>query len=86
MISEKQILELANLAKLSFKKDELPILINNMEDIINFTSRIANVNIKRNHCNCSESSIKLREDEIKDSFPKDEILNNAESKNGFFFV
>ena len=63
-----------------------------MDGIINFVNQINTLNDQYNLENNSNSNADinknvLREDEIVDSFPRNEILKNVDGgKDGFFYV
>lgn len=89
MISKKEIENLAKLSKLKFTDEELENFTKEMTDIIAFADTI-----NRNAGVAGESTEifdgaemdELREDEVKPSYPNEEIVSNTDAVNGFFVV
>ena len=83
---------IANLSKLYLSEDDFEKMSKEMDGIINFVNQINTLNDQYNLENNSNSNADinknvLREDEIVDSFPRNEILKNVDGgKDGFFYV
>ena len=92
MITREQMENIANLSKLYLSEDDFDKMSKEMDGIINFVNQINTLNDQYNLENNSNSNADinknvLREDEIVDSFPRNEILKNVDGgKDGFFYV
>ena len=92
MITRKEMENIANLSKLYLSEDDFEKISKEMDGIINFVNQINTLNDQYNLENNSNSNADinknvLREDEIVDSFPRNEILKNVDGgKDGFFYV
>ncbi len=81
MVSHEEIMQIARLAKLSVKEDELDSLTAEMQGIIDFADAINNVPANVNDFdNINNLSNAFREDVVVNSYPTEEILSNANSK------
>ncbi len=82
MVETKDIEYVAKLAKLKLTDSDKEKLIPQMADIINFANRISELNTEgieeTNHI-LNMSNV-FREDEIKPSYKRDDILMNAPQK------
>ena len=92
MITREEMENIANLSKLYLSEDDFEKISKEMDGIINFVNQINTLNDQYNLENNSNSNADinknvLREDEIVDSFPRNEILKNVDGgKDGFFYV
>lgn len=90
MITNDELKKITSLAKLKFDKDELDILQGEMSDLINFCSKLKEIELEYDNCNClSDSKIynSVREDIIKESYENNAILSNCKTaKGGFFYI
>ncbi len=88
MILKEDILKIAKLAKLSFEDDELEKLTIEMDRIVNFANEINEANkldIEFDGINGLSNS--FRDDIVKKSFKREEILKNVDGgEDGFFVV
>lgn len=89
MITEKDIESLARLSKLRLGDEEKREFAAELTDIVAFANKI-NENVD---CDLFEGEREiatdydlLREDEVKPSFPEEEILSDADAENGYFLV
>lgn len=82
MVTLKDIEYVAKLAKLSLSDAEKKMLVNQMDDIVEFANRISRLDTDginpTNHV--LEVSNVLREDEVKESYRREDILMNAPKK------
>lgn len=82
MITTKDIEYIAKLAKLNLSEEEKEKLVSQMDDIVEFANKISNLDTDgvkpTNHI--LEISNVFREDVVKPSYSRDEILKNAPSK------
>ncbi len=88
-ITKEEVLHVAKLAKLTLSEDETEKLRSDMENIIEFANTLNELDTEkvvptahaRPMCNA------FREDEVKPSYARDEILKNAPmSEDGGFAV
>jgi aspartyl-tRNA(Asn)/glutamyl-tRNA(Gln) amidotransferase subunit C len=88
MVTHEDILSIANLAKLEVREEELDGLTKDMNEIIEFANTISEVGTQASDFdNINNLSNVLREDTVKPSFDREEILKNAESQeDGYFLV
>ena len=87
MFDTKDILHLAELSKLKFTDAELLKITKNMEDIISIMDRVCDF---REDGGLEEKRLDLakniRQDEVKESMPRDKALLNASEREGTFFT
>ena len=82
MVTDKDIEYVARLAKLKLSDEEKTRLVSQMGDIVEFANNINKLNTDgvepTNHILKIQNV--FREDEIKESYSRDEILKNAPKK------
>ena len=82
MVTTKDIEYVAKLAKLKLSDEEKERLVNQMGDIVEFANKISELDTEgikpTNHI--LEVKNVFREDELKESYTRDEILKNAPKK------
>lgn len=88
MVTHEEILNIANLAKLSVAPEELDSLTKDMNEIIEFADTInAAATDVSDFDNINGLSNVFREDVPVPSYDREEILKNAESReDGYFLV
>lgn len=88
MVTHEDILQIANLAKLSVGPDELESLTNDMNEIIGFADTIsAAVSAPSDFDNINDLQNVFREDEPGTPLDREKILQNANSReDGYFLV
>lgn len=88
MISREEVLNLANLSKLYLDESEIVGTQKEVEGMIDFVNEINNINANFKDANAqSNISNAFHEDEIKESYPREEILKNVNGgKDGFFYI
>ncbi|MBE6828747.1 MAG: Asp-tRNA(Asn)/Glu-tRNA(Gln) amidotransferase subunit GatC [Ruminococcaceae bacterium] len=88
MITHEEILNIANLAKLSVSDEELDELTKDMSEIIGFADTINAASAGASDFdNINNLSNVFREDTVVPSYDREEILKNAESRDdGYFLV
>lgn len=88
MISREEMLNLANLSKLYLSEDEIEDAMKEMDGMINFANQINEMNL--DFCetpNINGLSNAFRDDEIKESYPQNKILENVDGgKDGYFYI
>ena len=87
-IKREEILNLANLSKIYLSEEEIDNAIFEMDGIINFVNQINNAHDESNELENNDVLFNvLREDEIVEPTPRNEILKNAGGgKDGFFCI
>ena len=82
MITTKDIEYVAKLAKLNLSDEEKEMLVSQMGDIVEFANNISKLDTDdvkpTNHI--LEVKNVFREDEVKESYSRDDILKNAPAK------
>jgi len=82
MVTTKDIEYVAKLAKLNLSNEEKEKLVEQMGDIVEFANKISELDTDgvnpTNHI--LEIKNVFREDELKESYSRDEILKNAPAK------
>lgn len=88
MITHEEILNIANLAKLSVSPEELDELTRDMGEIIGFADTINAASADASDFdNINNLSNVFREDVVVPSCDREEILKNAENRDdGYFLV
>ena len=86
VITDKDIMKIANLAKLEIKSSEMPFYITEMEKMLCFAETIS---VDENEENISRIEAldfnDMREDSATESFSNSEILSNASHREDSFF-
>lgn len=88
MITKDDILQIANLSRLSVKDEELDSLTDAMADIISFADTINNASVEGEEFdNINNLSNAFRNDEVIPSYDSAEILKNApDTEDNCFLV
>ena len=87
LISKIDVENVANLAKLNLSESEIEDITEKMEHIIEFANKINSLNldgVKPSNHPMDISNV-YREDIVKESFDRDEILKNAPNHDGEYF-
>ena len=74
MVSHEDVIQIARLAKLSVKEDELEAMTKEMQSIVDFADAINNAPTD------GEEFDNFREDVVVESYPTEKILENAGDK------
>lgn len=87
-ISSEEIMHLASLSALEFSKEEAKEFSKEFNNILKFVDKIANAKLEKDDIFASAVLIsELREDEVKESYTREEILKNApKQRKGYFVV
>lgn len=82
-VSKEDVKHIANLSKLNLTEDELEKYTTELSDIVNFANELSNINVEGVKPTAHILDIKnvFREDEVQDSYDREEILKNAPSKD-----
>ncbi|MEE0859714.1 MAG: Asp-tRNA(Asn)/Glu-tRNA(Gln) amidotransferase subunit GatC [Acutalibacteraceae bacterium] len=81
MVSHDDVIQIARLAKLSVKEDELDALTEEMQSIIDFADAINNAPVSGEEFdNINNLSNAFREDVVVESYPTEKILENANDR------
>lgn len=88
LVDEEKIKHIAKLAKIELKKDELPELSKQVEQILEYVEKLDEIDDKREPLeNITGNYNVLREDVVINFENKEQILKNApKSKDGFILV
>lgn len=88
MITKETVQYVADLARLSFDETSIEKFTKDMEQIIGFADKLGELDTEG--VNPTAHSVPVynvfREDEVKESFPRNEILENAPEKDSEYFV
>ena len=88
-VNEKLVREIASLARLDLTKEETEMFISQFKDILDYVSILNEVdteNVAPAYLSSANKSV-MREDEIEESVPTDELLSNApESKDEYIVI
>lgn len=87
MITKEEIENIAMLAKLSVTQEEYPALVSDLQQMVDFadTVRCAHININMAEAQEEDEGF-FAQDEVCDSYCRDELLANAPLRDGEFFV
>ena len=88
-ITKEQVEHVANLARLNLTEEEKELMIKDMEAIIDFANQINELDISNINPTAHVIPINnvFREDVVKPSIDREELLSNAPNKeNGCFSV
>lgn len=88
MVTHEDVLQIAKLAKLSIREEELDSLTKDMSDIIAFADTINNAVGEEDvdFDNINNLSNAFRDDVVRESFPREEILKNAPFQEDGYFL
>lgn len=92
MITREEMENIANLSKLYLSEDDFKKMSKEMDGIINFVNQVNTLSDqydleKIDNLGTDVDKDALRNDEIVNSFPRNEILKNVDGgKDGFFYV
>ena len=83
-MNRETVIKLSKLSALALSEEETDLLCNDMNKIMEFASEIENSD-EETGVLLNENKVILREDNIKASYNREDILKNAPtSHNGFF--
>ena len=85
LITEREILKLANFSRLEFSKEELSKLEIDLEHIMELTSKVTDYTGELS-CDCSSETHKRTEDSSYPHCSRDELLSGGIPEDGFFFI
>lgn len=89
MVTREEILKIAKLSRLSVEESEIEQLVSDMEEIIDFAGNINDdITDKDTEFEDVNKLVNVfHEDEVVESYHRDEILRNREGgKNGYFII
>ena len=84
MVYKEEIKHIADLSMLNLSEDEIQKFTAHMQDIVEFANKVNSLETE----GVTESAFALdtfnvfRKDEVRDSFDREELLQNAPSSNG----
>ena len=87
-ISSEEIMHLASLSALEFSEKEAKEFSKEFNNILKFVDKIASAKLEKDDIFTSAVLIsELREDDVKESYTREEILTNApKQRKGYFVV
>lgn len=86
-MDNNDVLKLAEVVKLYFKDGEIDFISNELNEMVEFVSDISNIDVETYSDDCSDEIFNaFREDVIKDSLSRDEVLKNANGISTEFFA
>ncbi|MBR2579241.1 MAG: Asp-tRNA(Asn)/Glu-tRNA(Gln) amidotransferase subunit GatC [Clostridia bacterium] len=88
MISREEVLNIANLSKLYLDESEIEDARQAMDGMINFADEINQIDVNlENLPEFNSTCNAFHEDEIKQSYPQEKILENVDGgKDGYFHI
>ena len=84
MVNKEEIKHIADLSMLNLSEDEIQKFTAHMQDIVGFANKVNSLDTE----GVTESAFALdtfnvfRKDEVRESFDREELLQNAPSSNG----
>ncbi len=87
-VTEKEIKHLASLSRLEFNEDEISNFIVDLNSIIEYVDQLQKIDTSNIVDNTTIKNFEeLRDDEVKESLPNNEIVGNApKNKDGYFIA
>lgn len=88
MVTKEDVMSIAKLSKLYLSEKELEEGVKEMNSIVSFAAKINDANYNYEpKTQIQDVFNAFRSDEIKESFPREEILKNVDGgKDGFFYI
>jgi len=87
-ITVKEVEHVAKLAKLNLSKEELDTFPGQLDNILSYAAKLDELDtegvVPTTHAFSNQNA--FREDEMKESLPRDEALANGPNENGEAFV
>jgi len=88
-VSKEEIIHIAKLANINLKQKEVDTYLGHLEEILNYANIVnkAPIDGLSETIGVNEAYNVFRKDEIKESFPREELLQNApEKQEGMFKI
>ena len=87
MVNREEFLKLCKLSRLEFSDDEIPKLMESMDSIINFSSKVSECEDSSISPDCNINSAHRELSNIEyEKCSRDELLSGGTNRDGFFFV
>ena len=88
MISREEVLNIANLSKLYLDESQIEDAQKEMDGMINFADEINKIDVECEDLpELSSISNAFHEDEVKESYLQEKILENVDGgKDGYFYI
>lgn len=86
MIDKDKILQLAKYSRLEFSDEEFPKLLEDLENIMEFTSKVSKYD---DNGQCDDCSMGSSHEQLNPSYPRcsrSELLYNGSIKNDCFYI
>lgn len=88
-VSKEEIIHIAKLANINLKQEEVDTYLGNLEEILNYANIVnkAPIDGLSETIGVNEAYNIFRKDEIRESLPREELLQNApEKQEGMFKI
>lgn len=88
-VSKEEIIHIAKLANINLKQEEVDTYLGHLEEILNYANIVnkAPIDGLSETIGVNEAYNMFRKDEIKESLPREELLQNApEKQEGMFKI
>ena len=88
-VSKEEIIHIAKLANINLKQEEVDTYLGHLEEILNYANIVNKAPIEglTESIGVNEAYNMFRKDEIKESLPREELLQNApEKQEGMFKI
>lgn len=89
MISREEVIKLAKLSRLTFTDEEIEKYQEDLNSIVEYADKLSSIDVSsvKPTATISDRVNVLREDEVKPSLTRNEVLQNAKDKQyGCFYV
>lgn len=89
MISREEVIKLAKLSRLTFTDEEIEKYQEDLNSIVEYADKLSSIDVSsvKPTATISDMVNVLREDEVKPSLTRNEVLQNAKDKQyGCFYV
>ena len=86
-ISEQEVRKIAHLARLELGEEEVSRFTGQLENILEYVESLNEVDVEgvEPFISAAEAGNVLREDEVRESLPREAALSNAPRQSGGFF-
>ncbi len=86
MVEREEVIKLAKLSKLNLSDEVIDKLTAEMQSIISFADMISKGKCDFTDVLADGTSPELRKDEVKESYDNEDILKNAPTRDGNYFL
>lgn len=87
-ITKKEVLHVANLARLTLTEEELETMTGQMDNMLSYFGKLSELDTEGVPATSHVLSVSnaFREDEVRESLPREEALRNCASQDGETFM